>query len=114
MIELQLGQSLIQVWPDAHYLHTVYRDGTLVRAAPEDTDSYREMASRLGYQWDTWRMCLEHEVFHTLLAMAAGRCVSPTLWIVAHGSEAQYNSDLVVREEEAVLEFQRKYNECFR
>jgi hypothetical protein len=114
MIEFTLGQSLIQVWPDARYLHTVYRDGAIVRAAPEDNDSYREMAARLGYGGDTWRMCLEHEVFHTLMAMAAGRVVSPALWIVAHGSEAEYNSDLVIREEEAVLEFQRKYNECFR
>lgn len=109
MIQFQLGQTLIQVWPDKHYLQTVYRDGTYVPAAPQDTEEYRQRARDLGYGENTWLMCVEHEICHTLLAMSQGRVVSPALWNVAHSIPP---GQLEWDEEAEVLEFQRKFNAC--
>ena len=84
--EIRLGSVIVRVWPEDHYLETVFPDGTKVPAAPEDTDEARSLASDLGYGDDLWRMCLEHELLHTALLQRLGYEHSPTLWEVAHGN----------------------------
>jgi hypothetical protein len=111
IIRFEFGITVVEVWPAVHYLQTVYRDGSLVSAAPHETNEYRRTAELLGYGDDTWSMCLEHEIFHTLIAMAEGRAVSVALWAVAHHSEVLH-CDLILAEEAKVMCFQKQLNEC--
>ena len=102
MITIPLGQCVFALDLANQYAETRFADGTTVPACPHDTDDYRETARQLGYGADTWAMCWQHEMFHTVLAIAAGLPYSPTLWAVAHGEQGS------VDEEAAVLEFQRE------
>lgn len=76
---------IVRVFEETRYLETVFCDGAKVPAAPQDNDEYRATAARLGYGTDTWRMCREHEIAHTVVCEAFGLPHSPTLWAVAHG-----------------------------
>lgn len=102
--------AILQVWPNGRYCQTVFRDGTTVPAAPEDTEEYWERARSMGYS-DPWLMCFEHEFLHSVLALAEGRAVSPTLWAVAHGT-TENDPALIANEEAEVLKMQRKMNLC--
>lgn len=113
MITFHFGQAVFNVYPEIRRCETVFADGTVVHAEPEDNDAYRACARELGYGDDTWGLCVSHELFHSLLAMADGRVVSPALWAVAHPEEAS-DADLIAREETAVLDFQHKVNQCTR
>jgi hypothetical protein len=99
-ISLTLGETTVDLYRKG--VDTVFRDGTDVWAQPRDDDEYRATAERLGYGSDTLRMCQDHELAHTVLAVLAGQPYSPTLWGVAHGHHWPYYHD----EEAAVLAFQ--------
>jgi hypothetical protein len=112
VVTFDMGSCLLQVWPEGRYCQSVFPDATTVPAAPQDNESYRNMARELGYGEDTWRMCVEHELLHTMLAQMDGRPYSPTLFAVAHGVVDSLEPILVAEEEAAVLEFQRRLNAC--
>lgn len=80
---LKFSHSLVHASPG--YTETIYDDGTVVTATPEDTDSYRANARHYGYGADTAAFSRDHEILHTFLAEALGFGSSPTLWAVAHG-----------------------------
>jgi hypothetical protein len=112
VITFKLGPVVtFNVYPESRFCETVFADGTSVSAVPEDNDAYRACARELGYGDDTWGMCFLHELFHSLLSYSQGRVVSPALWHVAHPKEVP-DDDLIAREEDAVLTFQRQLNEC--
>lgn len=96
---IRLGDAVIRIDHVAHWMETVYEDGTRAPAAPQDTDEYRATAARLGYGTDTWRQCVEHEVLHTWVALKMGRPHSTILWNVAHGGAKRWPPG--GREEEA-------------
>lgn len=108
MISFNFGTCHFDVYPEEKRCTTVFCDGSKVEACPEDTDQYRKTAADLGYS-DTWEMCWQHELFHTMLAMIEGRALSPTLWAVAHGSESELCPNMIALEEAAVLDFQRRF-----
>lgn len=112
MITLTFGETTFNVYPEDRLCETVFFDGTTVLAEPEDSASYRAFARDLGYGDDTWRLCVEHQMFHHLLAAADGRVVSPTLWAVAHGTVDQH-LPLISKEETAVIQLQKQLNKCF-
>ncbi len=102
-----LRGCIVRVYPAARYLETIYPDGSMLPAAPHDTDAYRQTARACGYGVDTWALCREHELLHSLLAEERDLCQSPTLWDVAHGV-APDAAQLAVhhREESEVLALQ--------
>jgi hypothetical protein len=102
----------VAIWHGAQYLETVFYDGTRVAAAPQDTDSYRAQAERLGYGDDTWAMCRDHETGHTWLSERLGEPYSRTLWAVAHGDKQAIHDSPgeMYAEEELVLAWQRWKN----
>jgi hypothetical protein len=104
VIVRQFRGCQVWVWPETQFLRTVYPSGATVPAAPEDTAAYRATATGAGYGGDTWRLCLEHEQAHTLLAEARGLPYSPTLWAQAHGEPLPRG--LIPAEECVVLAFQ--------
>lgn len=102
IIEFRFASCTFIADPATQYAVTQFHDGTSVPACPHDTDEYRQCARDLGYGDNTWLMCVHHELFHTILALADGQDYSPTLWAVAHGRDGSRT------EESRVIEFQRK------
>lgn len=93
------------------YTETVYHDGTVVTATPQDTDSYRSNAQLYGYGTDTAAFSRDHEILHTFLAEALGFGSSPTLWAVAHGQSEEVAAIWEQEEEEGwTLAFQSYLN----
>ena len=88
--------------PADSYVETVFPDGRVVPARPEDSDSYRETARECGYGENTFRMCLHHELLHAILAEAQGLPYSPTIRAVAEGRDGS------LEEESRVMQFQRR------
>ena len=111
-IEFQFGMASLWVYPSRQYAETVFRDGARCAAVPHDTEDYRQRARDLGYGDDTWAMCWQHELGHSLLAAVQQRVVSLTLFAVAHGTIDSLDPALVAEEEAAVLDWQRKLNAC--
>lgn len=105
---IRLQGCLVRIFDQAHYVETIFPDGTKVPAAPQDSDEYRATAQRIGYGTDTWRMCLEHEIAHTGLLQSLGLPYSPTLWAVAHGQHDGIpgSPGEMAAEEDLVLAFQ--------
>lgn len=83
---------------------TTLAGGVEVNAWPHRTAEYYATAYQLGYGDNVYRMCLEHETAHSLLAHWLGLPESPTMRQVANGGEATPMSNL---EEDAVLAIQR-------
>jgi hypothetical protein len=81
---IDLGQSRVRIDAESHWMETVFLDGSRCIATPLDTDAYREQAEALGYGADTWRYCVEHELFHTWVSLKMGRPRSIMLWDTAH------------------------------
>lgn len=81
---LRLGEVRILIWPERPYVRTVFPDGAVVHAVPEDTEEQRETARELGYPSDR-ELTIEHDSCHSLLAHLRGLPYSPVLWAVAHG-----------------------------
>jgi hypothetical protein len=79
-------------------------DGTTFNAVPEDNDSYRAMAQKLGYGTDTWAMCRDHDAMHAILADALGFPYSPALMGAAHKEPL---NEVTGAEEDMVLAAQR-------
>lgn len=103
-----LGTVQVQVDEENQYLATVFEDGSRVPAKPHDTDAYRATAADHGYGTDTWAMCLDHEIGHTICAQRNGLPYSPTLWAVAHGQPKHTSiPGEMYAEEEMVLAWQR-------
>lgn len=104
---------LIEVWTKQRHIRTTFSDGTNVPASPQDTDGYRKTARECGYGGDDpcWDLCRDHELAHTHLA---GREVSLTLWLVAHGV-ARVSSALahptIWQEEANVLQYQTRLSQ---
>jgi hypothetical protein len=94
---------------------TTFADGrTLVAQADHDGAS-RARADALGYGTDndaTWRMSLDHERLHALLAQAEGHEHSVALWYAAHPDQRMAPIDRILadREERVVLLMQRLLN----
>lgn len=88
-VEVLFRVCRVHIWPDAQYLVTTFKDGSTVPAAPEFTDEYRTRAFETGYTGPDgcWQMCMEHELFHSLLAERLQASASAVLWAVAHGRE---------------------------
>jgi hypothetical protein len=105
----RFGKVTVRIYHAHHYLETELPDGTIVPAAPHDTDEYRATAQKLGYGDDTWRLCREHELAHSELAEALGLEYSPTLWAVAHGQHGGIpgSPGEMAAEEDLVLAIQR-------
>lgn len=80
---IELKHCRFELWPDC--CRTVFADGAYCTAAPEDTDAYRAHALSLGYGADTFRMCVDHEYLHNVVAEALWDKPSPAIWDVAHG-----------------------------
>jgi hypothetical protein len=99
----------VHVYDDQRYLETLFEDGTKVPACPQDNDKYRSQARQLGYGDDTWRMCKDHEMAHTVVCQAFGLPYSPTLWAVAHGHAQMIpgKPGWMTAEEDLVLAYQR-------
>lgn len=90
-------------YPLPCYTETVFADGTLVKAAPQDNEAYRATAERLGYGADTCRMSRDHELLHSWLSIRQGKQYSPTLWALAHDEPADLPAHL--QEETLVCAF---------
>lgn len=99
---------------------TTFEDGAVLHAAPTDDDESKARAAALGYtQHGTtmglalWRMTVDHERLHHLLAEARGHPHSIALWYAAHPEaestaiERKHMDD----EERIVLLIQRLLNE---
>lgn len=84
---VRIGDAVVVI--DGHYTETRFPDGTVCKGYPEDTDAYRQIAKDLGYDDDTGRLSVAHEVAHSLLAAARGLPHSPILWGIAHDEENQ-------------------------
>jgi hypothetical protein len=89
---LVFGGTVVEVWPDCVATHLP--GGAEVVAAPQDNDSYRATAQRLGYGPDTFRMMRDHEILHTAIAHLLGLPESPTLRGVAEGKGSTPLTDL--------------------
>jgi len=76
----------ITVDHDAQYVETIFPDGKMVPARPQDNDEYRTNTERFGYGSDTWRECYEHEIAHTWVARLLGHPHSLILRNVADGN----------------------------
>ena len=100
----------VRYFPATCCTETIYPDGTLVPAAPADTESYRGMALSLGYRGNAAACCREHELLHTFLAEAQGLPYSIVLWALAHGTEEAIPLWQRENEESVVLNFQRYLN----
>jgi len=108
VITLCFAHCSVRICFDTETVQTEFSDGTVCLAQPQYNDDYRNTAERLGYGDDTWTMCWEHELFHTMLALNEGLPYSPVLWDVAHGTEAKPHH---WEEENRVMERQREVNE---
>lgn len=87
---------------------TRYGDGSQVDAHPSWSHEDYARAAALGYgEGDAAvaAMTRDHDVLHSLLAVARGQHVSPTLWAVAHGQSVPH--DVGDDEERIVLLLQR-------
>jgi hypothetical protein len=101
-----IGTSVCEIGDN--WCRTTMADGSDVVAMAEDTDGYRQTAAACGYGNDTDRMCIDHEVVHSLLAHWLGQPQSHTLTQVAQGDHV--GSDLMRAEEQAVLAIQAYAN----
>jgi hypothetical protein len=106
MKEIYFSNCVVRVYPENRYLETVFDDGRIVPASPQDNDSYRQTAREYGYGEDTFRLCLHHEILHTLLAELRDEVYSPVLRAVAEG-RTQENQDQWSQEEERVMKFHK-------
>lgn len=99
---LVLGATVFEIWPDC--VRTILPDGGVVVGAPQDNESYRATAFRLGYGADTAAMCRDHEAAHSWICALLGLPASPTLSVVAH---CEPGGGLTCAEEDLVLALQR-------
>ena len=108
MLQWTLGRVLVRVWePD--YMETCFPGGLTCPALFVDDAQARTNAESWGYQPDeVWRMHLEHELTHTLLAQASGRPWSPVLYHVAGGWFVE--DDKRAQEEAQVVAVQQTLN----
>jgi hypothetical protein len=117
MIKLEQGcyQMVDEV---SRKVATFFADGTALVAEPPkiDTPEFQEAEARarsLGYDgWATdavWKMTLDHDLLHMLLAQAEGLPHSPTLYAVAKGEPV--DAGVADLEERRVLFIQRLLNE---
>jgi hypothetical protein len=97
-----IGTAICQIGDD--WCRTTMADGSEVVAMAEDTDAYRQTAADCGYGTDTDRLCIEHELIHSLLARWLGLSQSYTLTRIAHGNHIP--TDLTRAEEHVVLGIQ--------
>lgn len=108
-VTIRFPGCTILIWNEGTYTETVFPDGTKCPALPHRTPEQAHTAAELGYGDDVDAMCREHEVLHTLLALARGLPHSPTLWDVAHGPPDPA-PDYHYEEEAEVLALQRLLN----
>ena len=74
------------VHPDSWGCVVTFADGTSCPAQhwPDDPH-YRVIAHRCGYEDDTLRYCIEHEVAHLVVEEVLHDRPSRVLWALAHG-----------------------------
>lgn len=111
-MELELGNCRIVIDEKRQLITTIFEDGVELVAAPNYGHDDIALAHKLGYNGDTWSMSRDHELLHTILAVAAGLSFSPVLWTVAHPDEQppRMTADEMRFEEGRVLEAQRVMN----
>lgn len=100
---LQFGTTTVEIWPNSTRI--VYPDEIAIPGSPEDTDSYRACAARLGYGADTLKMCKDHETMHIALSHWLG-IESPTMKLLRLGDDDTLHS-INRLEEDAILALQR-------
>jgi hypothetical protein len=107
MILHRFAHCELRIFPETHYVETLFPDGTRAGATRECEVGNAVYAAHLGYT-DCWLALVEHEIGHTLVSMALGHRWSPTLQAVAHKyapGTAPYEEQLA--EEAVVLQLQR-------
>jgi hypothetical protein len=104
---LSIGETSITIDHADRLVTTAFPDGTNVPARLEDTNEYRAMAARLGYEGDLWRLCWQHEAFHTWVPVMMGHPHSLVLWNVAHGNPKRWPEG--GREEEGYVTSWQRY-----
>jgi hypothetical protein len=109
ILEFPLGRAFVRVWtPD--YMETGHPGGAVCPALFSYDDEAKANAQAWGYGPDeVWRMHLEHELTHTLLAQAQGQEWSPVLYHVAGG--AYMDAPDRAREEGQVVAVQKVANQ---
>lgn len=89
MVEVKFKGCVVRIWFERQYLETIFPDQTRVPAAPNFDPDSRRLAAELGYGDGpdaTWRMSLQHELAHTVVAEHLGQPFSLALWLTAHGA----------------------------
>jgi hypothetical protein len=99
---IRIGGTLIEIW-SGNCARTTLPTGRVLMAAPQDNAAYRQRAIELGYGKDTFRMCVEHETAHTMIACALGLPYSQTL---DKAAQAITGTALHDREEAIILALQ--------
>lgn len=102
----------VRISGDGRYTETVFHDGTIVRALPDETEEYRAKARLYGYDEDCAALSREHEFLHSFLAERLRGGASHALWAVAHGQQSGQVSPTWEQEQEEaqVLAFQQFLN----
>lgn len=112
-VTVALGDSVVTI--GQRFVVTRFEDGTEIHAWSVYDETSMKTARDLGYQGTDEEvidaMTREHDLTHTVLAVARGLRYSPTLWRVAHGLEL--DEDDVRHEEQMVLDAQRSRNRKF-
>jgi hypothetical protein len=98
-----LGGVIFEDW--GRSVRTILPDGAVVVGAPQDNDSYRATARRLGYGTHVALQNRDHELCHSLLSALLGLRMSPTLAGVARGEEP----DALRHAEEAMVLATQKF-----
>ena len=107
---ITIGECEIRIF--SNWMETVFKDGLSVPAAANDDPDSVARAHDLGYEGDTWRMSMAHEIAHSLICRAQGQDYSYVLRGVAI-REAGGDKQAIIShaesdaEESLVLDFQR-------
>jgi hypothetical protein len=104
---LSVGSCQVVIWkPD--YIETQFPDGSHCPALFAYDAQARDHAKQWGYGSQVWRMHVEHELTHTVLAQESGLEWSPVLHHVAGGPQLDAGARLL--EEHRVVTQQKTAN----
>jgi hypothetical protein len=101
---IAIGPTTISIFPTSTLIS--FADGRTVAGQPEDTAAYRATAFQHGYDEDTLRMWIDHEIIHIALAHWLGLADSPTMKAVRY-DRLEDDHSLRQLEEIAVLAVQQ-------
>jgi hypothetical protein len=112
-----VGECSIEVYPTTRYLRTIFPNGLVCHAAANDDAENIRKAWTLGYAGDTYRMSLEHELLHSILAEMRGEAYSSVLYGVAvrmagGNKERVIPQEMSDAEEGLIMDLQRWLHTC--